>query len=318
MIVTGLALSWIDPVLVDLPGPFAIRWYGMMYVVGFVAAYFVLRFLARRGEYPVPEKSISDFIIVLALGVFLGGRLGYTLFYQFSHFISNPLQIFKVWEGGMSFHGGLIGVLLAALWSARKYKTTFLKLTDGLALAIPFGIFSVRVANFINGELYGRVTSESSWFAMKFFKDPMAQKLLGTQGKGMEQTEKIMEKAIASGKWEEIKGLIPWRHPSQLYEAATEGILTGLLIWGAYILVHRAKQKPAEGFYGGIFLFLYGVFRSWVELYRQPDPQFTGPNDPVGYVLGSFTMGQVLSFLMIPFGAFLFIRAWVRRSSVSS
>ena len=182
----------IDPVFLRL-GPLQFRWYGLMYVIGFLASYFLIRNEARRRKLGMDNEAVADFIFCLALGVVLGGRLGYVLFYDFSSYLSHPLRIFAIWQGGMSFHGGLLGVAVAGLWYARRFQLPYLQLADLVALAAPVGLGLGRIGNFINGELYGRPTTVP-WGMI--FPDG---------------------------------GPLP-RHPSQLYEALLEGVVLFFLV----------------------------------------------------------------------------------------
>lgn len=304
---------WIDPVAIDLPGPVDLRWYGLMYVVGFTLGYFVVRRLAREGFLQLSPQAVGDLIFALVLGVFLGGRIGYVLFYDLPATLQHPLEILRVWEGGMSFHGGLLGVLIAAAWFARRHRVPYLNLGDSLALGIPFGIFAVRLANFVNGELYGRIASADVPWAMRFPTDPAALRLLGAERLPMRAREERIEAAYESGVWDAVRDQVPLRHPSQLYEALTEGVLLGLILWGIFVLARRRGVRLPDGTLGGVFLLGYGAFRFLIELFRQPDAQFRGPGDPVGTVLGPLTMGQTLSALMIVAGLLLLARAWRHR-----
>lgn len=185
----------LNPVVFHLWGPLAVRWYGLAYLAGFLGGYLLLLRLSKRGKFPVPPDELSNFIVHVAIyGVFLGGRLGYVLFYAWDTFIHDPLFLFRVWEGGMASHGGILGVILVTLWTARKKKIPFWNLTDGLALAAPIGLFFGRIANFINGELWGRPT-DAPWAVI--FPDADSQP----------------------------------RHPSQLYEAFGEGFLLFTALW---------------------------------------------------------------------------------------
>lgn len=303
----------IDPVALDLPGPLDVRWYGLGYLVAFVAGYFILRHLARAGFFRVDPGAVGDLIFALVLGTILGGRIGYILFYDFADFAANPLRIFRIWEGGLSFHGGMLGVLVAGWLFARTRRTSFLNVGDSLALGVTPGIFAVRVANFINGELYGRVAGADVPWAMRFPTDPDAMRLLGAAGaRTMRERELAVEAGIDSGRWDAIKDQVPLRHPSQLYEALGEGLLTGLIVWSVYRWHRRRGTYWGDGAYGGLFLVCYGVIRSFIELFRQPDVQFTGEGDPVGTVLGPLTMGQTLSLLMVAAGIFFIIRGMRR------
>lgn len=309
-----LRYPWIDPVALDLPGPIDVRWYGLGYLVAFAAGYYILTQLARSGFLRLDPEAVGDLIFALILGTILGGRIGYILFYDFPSFAENPARIIRIWEGGLSFHGGLIGVLIAAWWFTRKHRISFLHLGDGMALAVPVGILAVRITNFINGELYGRITDASVPWAMRFPTDPAALRMLGAESLPMRAREAVIERAYESGAWAQIRDQVPLRHPSQLYEAGLEGLALGLILWSVFFLAGRRGWRFAEGTYGGIFLLGYGIFRSVVELFRQPDPQFRGPDDPLGTVLGPLTMGQTLSIGMILVGIWLLARAWQARA----
>jgi phosphatidylglycerol:prolipoprotein diacylglycerol transferase len=220
----------IDPIAVAL-GPVAIRWYSLAYIVGLVAGWRYCRRLAARPPRAIEPAAFDDFLLWATLGVVFGGRLGYVLFYKPAYFLANPLEIFVLWQGGMSFHGGAAGVILAIILFAWKRGVSWLSLGDLVVCAVPIGLFLGRLANFVNGELYGRA-AEVSW-AMVFPFDP-------------EQ--------------------VP-RHPSQLYEAFLEGIVLFLLL---YFLVRRGwLERP--GAIGGAFLAGYGVARIIVEFFREPD-----------------------------------------------
>ncbi|MBU5612604.1 prolipoprotein diacylglyceryl transferase [Geomonas azotofigens] len=242
----------IDPVFLRL-GPLEFRWYGLMYICGFVAAYFIILSGVKRKGLPLNKDQVADLIFTVAVGVILGGRLGYILFYNFSYYLSHPLKLFAVWEGGMSFHGGLAGALLASIYFVRKFKLNFYPLADIGFLAAPVGLGFGRIGNFINGELYGRVT-DLPWGIV-----------------------------FPSG------GALP-RHPSQLYEAFLEGPLMFL------ILYQVSKRVRHDGVVVWSFIALYGLFRFLVEFVRQPDEQ-------IGFVLGGFSMGQMLSLPMFLLGA---------------
>jgi len=219
----------IDPVAVSL-GPFAIRWYALAYIVGLIIGWRYCLMLADRPPNLLSRKEIDDFLVWATLGVVLGGRIGYVLFYNLPYYTEHPIQALYLWHGGMSFHGGALGVTLAIVLFARRRKLSILALADIVIEAIPIGLFFGRIANFINGELYGRET-DVPW-AMVF----------------------------PGG------GPLP-RHPSQLYEAACEGLLLFLLL---FIAEHRgARRRP--GLETGIFLAGYAVARMSGEFFRQPD-----------------------------------------------
>ena len=252
----------IDPIAVAL-GPIAIRWYSLAYIVGLVAGWRYCRRLAARPPKAIDPDAFDDFLLWATLGVVLGGRLGYVLFYKPAFFIDNPLEVFVLWRGGMSFHGGAAGVILAIILFARKRGVSWLSLGDLVGCAAPIGLFLGRLANFVNGELYGRA-ADVPW-AMVFPFDP-------------EQ--------------------VP-RHPSQLYEAALEGIVLFLLL---YLLARRGwLERP--GAIGGAFLAGYGLARIVVEFFREPDAH-------LGFLLGFTTMGQVLSLPLVIAGAILIAWGW--------
>jgi phosphatidylglycerol:prolipoprotein diacylglycerol transferase len=304
LMAAALPFPHINPVLLELPGPLALRWYGMMYLVGFTIAYWILHRLAARGRLPVTTEQVGEIVGWAALGVIVGGRIGFLLFYA-PESLAHPLEWIKLWEGGLSFHGGLAGVVLLVAWYLRRQKIPFLGLADGLVLAAPPGIAAVRLANFINAELYGRVTTAAVPWAMRFPSDPVALRALGLHTSLPDAVYRAVRSARQAGDWAAIEAQIPFRHPSQLYEAALEGILLFLLLWLVVGLARRYGWRLRPGALGGFFLIGYGIFRSLVERYRQPDLQFTGPGDPLGTVLGPLTMGQVLSLVTLLSGLFV-------------
>lgn len=311
--------AW-DPVLIDIPGlPIDVRWYGLMYVVGFVVAQVILTRLAKARFLPLPPDRVADLILYMVIGVLLGGRVGYALFYDQD--LLNPGRFVQVWTGGLSFHGGLLGVVVACALFARKHRIPGLRLADALALAVTPGILAVRIANFINGELYGRVTEKGVGLAMRFPSDPDAHRALHlSETWTMRDRELVIRYAMDKVSWEDIEGKlssvdsrgveipwadlkpyfdwdavkdqVPYRHPSQLYEGLGEGLLVGLVLLGVYLATRR-RPLP-KGWYSAIFLIGYATVRFFIEFLRQPDRQFTGPNDPIGTVFLGMTMGQLL------------------------
>jgi len=247
----------INPILVKL-GPIQVSWYGLMYVFGFLASYLLVRYQMKKKDFGVSKLDVENLYFYLILGLVIGARLGYVLFYDLKMYLADPLEIFAIWHGGMSFHGGLIGVLLVGILFSWKNKKSFLKIADLFIVTAPIGLGLGRIGNFINGELYGRVT-QVPW-AMIFPTD---------------------------------KDLLP-RHPSQLYESALEGGILFLILWFL-----KDKKLPTGGLLA-IFLSLYGLFRFFVELFREPDPQ-------LGFILGPLTMGQTLSAFMTIGGILLFL-----------
>jgi phosphatidylglycerol:prolipoprotein diacylglycerol transferase len=300
----ALPFPHLNPVLLELPGPLALRWYGLMYLVGFALGYWILRRLADRGRLPVTSEQVGEIVGWVALGVIVGGRIGFLLFYA-PESLAHPLDWIKLWEGGLSFHGGLAGVILLLAWYIHRHKIPFLGLTDGIVLAAPPGIAAVRLANFINAELYGRVTTEALPWAMRFPSDPVALRALGLHTSLPDAVYRAVHAARLRGEWAAIEAQIPFRHPSQLYEAALEGVLLFLLLWLVVGLARRGGWRLRPGIFGGLFLVGYGIFRSLVEQYRQPDLQFTGPGNALGTVLGPLTMGQVLSLVTLAAGIFV-------------
>ncbi|MBV8165869.1 MAG: prolipoprotein diacylglyceryl transferase [Alphaproteobacteria bacterium] len=256
----ALAFPNIDPVLIQL-GPFAIRWYALAYIAGIVVGWRWCLHLLDKPPKVMTRQEFDDFLLWATLGIVLGGRLGYVLFYRPSYYLENPLEALQVWHGGMSFHGGLLGVLLAIGLFARAKRVPYFALADVVACGVPFGLLFGRLANFINGELWGRVT-DVPW-AMVF------------PGGGPEP-----------------------RHPSQLYQAAMEGVLLWLLLY----VVERAGARHRVGLVSGVFMIGYGCARSIGELFRQPDSF-------MGFFAAGTTMGQLLSAPMILFGIYLIVRA---------
>jgi len=247
----------INPILVEL-GPIRVGWYGLMYVFGFFASYLLVRYQMKRKDFGVSKLEVENLYFYLILGLVIGARLGYVLFYDLEMCLQDPLRVFAIWRGGMSFHGGLIGVLIVGILFSWKNKKSFLKIADLFIVTAPIGLGLGRIGNFINGELYGRVT-QVPW-AMIFPTD---------------------------------NDHLP-RHPSQLYESALEGGVLFLILWFL-----KDRKLPTGGLLA-IFLSLYGLFRFFVELFREPDPQ-------LGFILGPFTMGQTLSAFMIIGGIILFL-----------
>jgi len=280
----------IEPVWFSI-GPLDIRWYALAYVAGIVFGWWYASRLARinavwrPGEPPVTPLQLDDLVLWITLGIILGGRFGFALFYQPSLYAKlfigadwgERLALFRLWDGGMSFHGGLIGVSLAIVWFARKNRIRLLSLGDLVAPVAPIGLFFGRVANFINGELWGRPT-DAPW--------------------GMVFCNRTIETTYGFCPAGEVA-----RHPSQLYEAGLEGIALAAILWLA-VFKWRLLAKP--GYVTGIFLFGYGLTRASLENVRQPDPGKLSEL-PLG-----LTMGMMLSVPMMIIGAWLIWRAWSR------
>ncbi|RDC71763.1 prolipoprotein diacylglyceryl transferase [Rhodovulum sp. 12E13] len=265
---------------------FALRWYALAYIAGILIGWRMVVALVRRpalwpgGRAPMSPEQVEDLLTWVILGVILGGRLGFVLFYQPLHYLANPLEILMLWQGGMAFHGGLLGVVVAVWIFTGRHGIDRLSAADALAIATPPGLLLGRLANFVNAELWGRPW-DGPW-AMVFPTDPLG---------------------------------LP-RHPSQLYEAALEGLVLGAaLLWLA--LRRRAFHRP--GLVAGLFFAGYGAARFVVEIFRQADPQFITADNPMGHVIGSgaigVTMGQLLSLPMVALGLALVGWALARRPS---
>ena len=268
-----------DPVLISI-GPLAIRWYALSYIVGFMLFLWLGRRRIAQGNTLFTREMLDDFLTWGILGVIIGGRLGYVLFYKFSTYIDHPLDIFKVWEGGMSFHGGFLGVLAAMWLFSRKHKISFLKTMDFVAPLVPLGLASGRIGNFINGELWGRVTDINAFWAMGF---PQAH---------YEDVEAAAHNPLWA-EWLQQYAMLP-RHPSQLYQFALEGICLFIVLW------FFSKKTRPDGQIASLFLAGYGFFRFLAEFARQPD-------DYLGLLTLGLSMGQWLSVPMIVLGAIGFV-----------
>jgi phosphatidylglycerol:prolipoprotein diacylglycerol transferase len=259
MITLSLVFPDFDPVAVHL-GPFAIRWYALAYITGILLGWrYALRLIDQPPRF-MTRVALDDFIVWVTLGIIVGGRLGYVLFYKPSTYLADPAEIVKLWHGGMSFHGGLLGVALAIFLFARRRDIPILALSDVVSTVGPIGLFFGRIANFVNGELYGRVT-DLPWGMVFPHSDGLP------------------------------------RHPSELYEAAFEGALLFALMVS---FARRRDWRERPGRLTGLFLAGYAVARMSGELFREPDSF-------LGFVLGPFTMGQLLSLPMLIAGICLIV-----------
>lgn len=264
----ALNFPQIDPVALSI-GPVDIRWYALSYLAGFLIGMFVMKKLLKK--YPsqhLNENMIDDLLSWIIIGVIVGGRLGYALFYNAEYYLANLIDIFKIWQGGMAFHGGLIGVVTSMILFAWKHNIPFFALADRVAIVTPIGLFFGRIANFINGELYGRA-ADVPW-AMIF-----------------------------------VDGDVP-RHPSQLYQAATEGIILLFVL----ILMQKSQYiRNHRGIISGMFLSAYAFMRFFVEFTRQPDSH-------IGFLTAGLSMGQLLCVPMLVAGIFMILFA--NRSNATS
>lgn len=263
-----------DPVFVNL-GPVQIHWYAITYLVGFGLFILLGNYQVKHDDTTWTKEEVSDFLFYGALGVILGGRIGWVLFYNDTPFLEDPLLVFKVQGGGMSFHGGLIGVFVAMYYFKRKTKKKFFEIADFIAPLCALGIGSVRIGNFINGELWGRLTSHP--WAM-IFPDSLPSNLWN---KPVEELIKLNQQGLLDDFA---------RHPSPLYEAFTEGFLTFVIVW---FIAKRFKRK---GVVAGTFLICYGLSRFGIEFLRQPDANR-------GFIAFDWmTMGQILTLPIIVVG----------------
>ena len=308
----------LNPIALPIYGGLALRWYGLAYLMGFVAGFLLLRNLARRGLWVMAPDKVGDFIAACALfGVFLGGRLGYILFYHlpkvgWGSLIHDPMVIFRVWEGGMASHGGILGLAVFTWFYAKKHQVSWAALADGLCVVGPLGLFFGRMANFINGELYGRIAAGVPW-AVKFPLS-LAEESAQTQDLAWQACVRVdpqlanansLETLIAAARQdpklsETLGEYLPARHPSQIYEALLEGALLFTILW----VVRLRFPKAPAGLITGMFFALYAVFRILGEQFREPDAA----------MVGFLTKGQFLSFFMLLFAAAFFAHAWRGRS----
>ena len=280
-----------DPVAIQL-GPLAVRWYGLMYLLAFIQIVILGKFRARQnlltGWHP---RDVDDMLFYGVFGTILGGRLGYVLFYKPFYYFAHPAEMLAIWQGGMSFHGGFLGVLIALWLYARNRNKRWLEVTDFVAPLVPLGLAFGRLGNFINGELWGRVTSATAPWAVYFPQAAAEDKAWITA---------FPQEAAARGLaaiYERV-GMLP-RHPSQLYESALEGLVLFALIW-----LYARNRRPL-GAVSGLFLIGYGSFRFLVEYAREPDSF-------LGILALGMSMGQWLSLPMIVIGVLMMLWAYWR------
>jgi phosphatidylglycerol:prolipoprotein diacylglycerol transferase len=285
----------------DNVGP---RWYGLAYVLAFACSYALFRLLAKRGYTDLPLAKVGDFITGAALfGVIVGGRFGYALFYK-PEMLRAPMSILRVWEGGMSSHGGMLGLLAFTFYYAWRHKVSWMNLADNLVVTAPLGLFFGRCANFINGELYGRATNVS--WAVQFPKELTEN--VGEAERAIIACRQIdpslnsSDAIVAAVRHqpqvkEVLRGILTPRHPSQLYEAFFEGIVLFAILW-----LVRARMRQPNGVLAGLFLICYAIFRIGVENFREPDAT----------LIAGFTRGQFFSFFLIAIGLAFVIAAKLR------
>jgi len=286
----------LDPFIFRLWDNVGPRWYGLAYVLAFVCGFALLTRFSKRGYLDLSQAAVGDFVTWTALfGVMVGGRLGYVIFYR-PEMLREPLSILRVWEGGMSSHGGMLGVVLFSLYYARRHKVSWTNLGDNLVVAVPIGLFLGRCTYFINGELYGRIASVP--WAMQFPKELLepangaeaeralaaCQQIVPSLGSVDAVVEAVRTNpAIAAA----LRGILSPRHPSQLYEALLEGAVLFVILWFV-----RTRLRTPNGFLTGLFMICYAVFRIVVEYFREPDAP----------LVGMFTRGQFFSFFVVILG----------------
>ena len=266
----------LSPVAIDL-GFFQLRWYSLAYLAGIFVGYWYLLKLLKQPGAPMARRHADDLVFYASLGIIFGGRLGYVLFYNLPYYLDHPIAILKLWDGGMSFHGGVIGTSLGILYLAHKEKLPWLRIHDYVACCVPFGLFFGRLANFVNGELWGAPTTVP--WAIRFVENVDGQAVLG-----------------------------PGRHPSQLYEAGLEGLVLLAILW---FLFWRTQARYQPGKLVGAFIFFYGIFRFGIEFIREPDAQLSQFAAATG-----LHMGQWLTVPMIVGGLYLMATANKRRVRV--
>jgi len=287
-------LHKLDPIIFRIYDNVGPRWYGLAYVLAFISSFLLFLWLAKRGYADLPVAKVGDFITGAALfGVIIGGRLGYVFLYN-PEMLRAPISILRVWEGGMSSHGGMIGLLLFTLYYAHRHKISWLNLGDNLVVTAPIGLFFGRCANFINGELYGRAT-RVPW-AMQFPKELLDHPIEADRAiasctridPSLTTPEAIVatvhrKPQIATT----LRSILTPRHPSQLYEAFFEGVVLFAILWFV-----RTRTRQPNGMLTGIFFVCYAIFRIVIEYFREPDATLIGP----------FTRGQFFSFFLIAIG----------------
>ena len=257
----GYFVHRFSPFVFEFREGVGLRWYGVAYVLAFLLGYWLYRWLAERGYTEMPPMQVGDFVTWAAVfGVLLGGRLGWVIFYAWDEVVASPLSFFKVWEGGMASHGGIIGLVLFTLYWSRRHRLSWTSIGDSLCVVAPVGLFLVRCANFINAELYGK-PSTVPW-AVIFPVDPLATP----------------------------------RHPSQLYEAALEGVVLFSILW-----LLRTRMRVPRGVITGAFFVFYAGLRIVGEMFREPDPAWS---------VGPFSAGQFLSLFLFLIGGIFLVWGW--------
>ena len=300
-------LHTLSPFVWEIAPGFGPRWYGLAYVMAFLAGYLVYRWLSERGYSELPPEKVGDFITWGALfGVLLGGRLGSMIFYNWTDWLHDPLMLFRVWEGGMASHGGILGLTIFTLWYARRHHVSWTSIGDNLCVVAPIGLFFGRLANFVNGELYGRAARGVAW-AVQFPKEIYDDRGLAERaGAALEHepavaafsgrmgiSEAIVAAARTDGHVREVlRTILTPRYPSQLIEASLEGVALFCALWAL-----RTMVRVPRGVITGAFFILYALLRIAGEQFRQP-----GSDSPFAFVFGFMTYGQLLSIFLVFIG----------------
>jgi phosphatidylglycerol:prolipoprotein diacylglycerol transferase len=294
----------LDPIIFRVYDNIGPRWYGLAYVLAFICGYALLGLLAKRGYADLSASRVGDFVTGCALfGVIIGGRLGYVFFYK-PEMLREPLSILRVWEGGMSSHGGMIGLLLFTLYYARRHKLSWANLADNLGVTAPLGLFFGRCANFINGELYGRAANVA--WAVQFPKELLdrpaeADRAIAACAQidpSLTTPEAIVTAVHRQSQVKEVlRTILTPRHPSQLYEAFFEGVILFAILW-----IVRTRTRQPNGVLAGLFFICYAIFRVVIETFREPDAT----------LIAGFTRGQFFSFFLIAIGVAFIVAAKMR------
>jgi len=294
----------LDPIIFRVYDNIGPRWYGLAYVLAFICGYALLGLLAKRGYADLPASKVGDFVTGCALfGVIIGGRLGYVFFYK-PEMLREPISILRVWEGGMSSHGGIIGLLLFTLYYAHRHKLSWTNLGDNLGVVAPLGLFFGRCANFINGELYGRAANVA--WAMQFPKELLdhpaeADRAIAACAQidpSLTTPEAIVGAVHRQSQVKEVlRTILTPRHPSQLYEAFFEGVILFAILW-----IVRTRTRQPNGVLMGLFFICYAIFRIVIETFREPDAT----------LIAGFTRGQFFSFFLIAIGVAFVVAAKMR------
>jgi phosphatidylglycerol:prolipoprotein diacylglycerol transferase len=307
----GFYVHDLSPFLIQFNQQFGLRWYGIAYVAGFLAAFYLMKWLARHRYGSLEEKKVSDFVFYAALfGVLIGGRLGYVLFYRPSMLTEDPMGIIRVWDGGMASHGGILGLVIFSWLYARRNRISWTGIGDNLVTAAPLGLLFGRIANFINGELYGRPTTVpwAMQFPTELLDHPDEAAIALQQSVKIDPALDNVPAIITASRHSQqvrdmLAGILTPRHPSQLYEAFLEGVCLFVLL-----LLIRLKFRKPDGVTTGAFFVLYPVMRIIGELFREPDAPLTGP----------LTRGQFLSLFMFSIGAAFLWHVWKNRNASRS